>query len=126
MSVVVADKAYDSEDNHVLVREKLNGFSVISPRHEKDVPIWKTRSKYRKEMKRSYSNILYNQRNKDETIVSVIKKLFREHISSRLIRIQNRELTFRYITYNLIINLYINNVIIFLLHCSIVNICINK
>ena len=37
--VVVADKGYDSDkDNHVLVREKLNGFSVISPRHEKDVP----------------------------------------------------------------------------------------
>ena len=45
--------------------------------------------------------ILYNQRNKDETIVSVIKRLFGEHISSRLIRMQNRELTFRCITYNL-------------------------
>jgi len=40
----------------------------------------------RKEMKRGYSKILYNQRNKDETIVSVIKILFGEHISSRLIR----------------------------------------
>ena len=37
--VVVANKGYDSEDNHVMVREKLKGFSVISPRHEKDVPI---------------------------------------------------------------------------------------
>jgi len=55
----------------------------------------------RKEMKRGYSKILYNQRNKDETIVSVIKRLFGEHISSRLIRMQNRELTFRCITYNL-------------------------
>ena len=27
-------QAYDSEDNHVMVREKLRGFSVISPRHE--------------------------------------------------------------------------------------------
>ena len=52
-------------------------------------------------MKRGYSKILYNQRNKDETIVSVIKRLFGEHISSRLIRMQNRELTFRCITYNL-------------------------
>jgi hypothetical protein len=97
LSVVVADKGYDSEDNHVMVIEKLKGFSVISPRHEKDVPIWKTRGRYRKEMKR----ILYNQRNKDETIVSVIKRLIGENISSRLIRMQNRELTFRSITYNL-------------------------
>ena len=74
---------HDSEDNHVMVREKLKGFSVISPRHEKDVQIWKTRGKYRKEMKRGYSKILYNQRNKDETIVSVIKRLFGEHILSR-------------------------------------------
>ena len=80
LSVVVA-KGYDSEDNHVMLREKLKGFSVISSQHEKDVPIWKTRGKYRKEMKRGCSKILYNQRNKDETIVSVIKRLFGEHIS---------------------------------------------
>ena len=54
LSVVVADKAYDSEDNYVLVREKLNGFSIIPSRYEKDVPIWKTRGKYRKEMKRGF------------------------------------------------------------------------
>ena len=73
-----------NEDNHVMVREKLKGFSVISSRHEKDVPIWKTRGKYRKEMKRGYSKILYNQRNKNKTIISVIKRLFGEQISSRL------------------------------------------
>ncbi len=99
LSVVVADKGYDSEDNHILVREKLNAYSVIPSRYE-NVPIWKTRGRYRKEMKRGYNKILYNQRNKDETIVSVIKRLFGEHITSRLIRMQNRELTFRYIAYN--------------------------
>ncbi|HET7642434.1 MAG TPA: hypothetical protein VFK40_02910 [Nitrososphaeraceae archaeon] len=60
----------------------------------------KTRGRYRKEMKRGYNKILYNQRNKNETIVSVIKRLFGEHITSRLIRMQNRELTFRCIAYN--------------------------
>ena len=99
LSVVVADKAYDSEDNHVLVREKLNGFSIIPSRYE-NVPIWKTKGTYRKKMKRSYNKVLYYQRNKDETIVSVIKRLFGEHITSRLIRMQNRELTFRCIAYN--------------------------
>ena len=39
-----------------------------------------------------YNKILYNQCNKDETIVLVIKRLFGEHITSRLIRTQNREL----------------------------------
>ena len=50
ISVVIAaaaDKGYDSEDNHVLVREKLNGFSVILTRY-KNVPIWKTLGRYRK------------------------------------------------------------------------------
>jgi len=68
LSVVVADKGYDSEDNHVLVREKLHRFSIMPPRYEQ-VPIWKSHGRYRKEMKRGYKKILYNQRNKDETII---------------------------------------------------------
>ena len=94
LSVVVADKAYDSEDNHVLVIGKLHGLSIMPARYE-GVPVWKTHGRYRKGMKRGYNKILYNQRNKDETIVSVIKRLFGEHITSRLIRMQNRELTLR-------------------------------
>ncbi|MGZ5470860.1 MAG: transposase, partial [Nitrososphaeraceae archaeon] len=93
------DKGYDSEENHRLVREELNGFSLIPPRYE-NVPIWKTHGRYRREMKRGYNKILYHQRNKDETIVSVIKRLFGEQITSKLIRMQNRELTLRCIAYN--------------------------
>ena len=100
LSVVVADKAYDSEDNHILVRENLKGFSVIPSRYE-HVPVWKTRGKIQKRDETwLYNKVLYNQRNKDETIVSVIKRLFGEHITSKLIRMQNRELTFRCIAYN--------------------------
>ena len=99
-AVVAADKAYNSEYNHVLVREKLNRFSIISSRHE-NMAIWKTHGKYRKEMKRGYNKILYNQRNKDETIVSIIKRLFGEYVISRLVRMQNRKLVFRCIAYNI-------------------------
>lgn len=52
-------------------------------------------------MKRGYPKILYNQKNKDETIISVIKRLFGEKLMSRLIRTQNRELSFRCIAYNI-------------------------
>ena len=100
LSVVTADKRYDSEDNHLLVREELHAFSVIPARYE-HVQIWRTHGRYRKQMKRGYSNLLYNQRNKDETIMSVIKRLFGEHLMSRLTRTQNRELSFRCITYNI-------------------------
>jgi len=101
LSVVTGDKGYDSsEDNHLLVREDfLHAFSVIPARYE-HVQIWKTHGKYRKQMKRGYSKLLYNQRNKDETIISVIKRLFGEHVTSRLVRTQNRELSFRCIAYN--------------------------
>ena len=47
LSVVTADKAYDSEeDNHVLVRDILHAFSVIPPRYEQ-VPIRRTHGRYR-------------------------------------------------------------------------------
>ena len=100
LSVVTADKGYDSEDNHLLVREDLHAFSIIPARYE-HVPMWRTHGKYRKQMKRGYSKLLYNQRNKDETIISVIKRLFGENLMSRLTRMQNRELSFRCITYNM-------------------------
>ncbi|MGB8937558.1 MAG: hypothetical protein WCC17_20905, partial [Candidatus Nitrosopolaris sp.] len=73
--------------------------SIIPIRYE-NVPIWKTHGRYRKQMKRGYSKLLYGQRNKNETIISVIKRLFGEHITSRLVRTQNRELSFRCIAYN--------------------------
>ena len=100
LSVVTADKGYDSEDNHILVRDILHALSVIPARYE-HVPIRKTHGEYRKQMKCGYSKLLYNQRNKNETIVSVIKRLFGEHITSRLVKTQNRELSFRCIAYNI-------------------------
>src|SRR6476646_8021735 len=100
LSVVTLDKGYDSEHNHQLVRDGLHAFSIIPARYE-HVPIWRTYGMYRKQMKRGYSKLLYNHRNKDETIMSVIKRLFGEHLMSRLTRTQNRELSFRCITYNM-------------------------
>ena len=73
---------------------------MISARYEY-VPIWRTHGKYRKEMKHGYSKLLYNQRNKEETIMSVIKRLFGEYIASRSVRTQNRELSFKCIAYNM-------------------------
>lgn len=42
MSLVTADKGYDSEDNHVLVRDMLYAFSVIPPRYEDTQKLQKT------------------------------------------------------------------------------------
>ena len=61
LSVVIGDKAYDSEVNHILVRDVLHALSVIPARYE-HVPIRNTHGKYRKLMKRGYSKLLYSQR----------------------------------------------------------------
>ena len=92
--MVIGDKGYDSEeDNHVLVKDILDGFSVIPTRYEQ-VPIRRTHvGRYKKQMKHGYSQLLYSQRNKDETIFSVIKRLFGEHITSRLVSTQNRAIS---------------------------------
>ena len=99
IDTVVADKGYDSERNHV-ESDSLGILSIIPPRYE-DVPVYKTRGHYRKRLKRyGYDESLYHQRNKTETIFSVIKKMFGENVTSRKISTQNRELFHRMIAYN--------------------------
>lgn len=62
LSVITADKAYDSEeDNHVLVRDVLHALSVIPARYE-HVPIRKTHGRYRKQMKRGYCNAVQSMK----------------------------------------------------------------
>ncbi len=100
LSIVVADKGYDSEANHEFVREELDAVSIIPARYE-DVPVWRTHGRYRKQMKRRFYKQLYYQRNKNETILSVVKRMFGEYITSRLVKMQNRELMFRVIAYNM-------------------------
>jgi hypothetical protein len=56
----------------------------------------------RRRMKSGYPKLLYHQeRNKDETMISVIKRLFGEHVTSRSVKTQNRESSFRCIAYNM-------------------------
>ena len=52
LSVVTGDKGYDSEDNHLLIREELHAFSVIPARYDDDMPICRTHGRYRKQMRR--------------------------------------------------------------------------
>lgn len=120
LSIVVADKGYDSEENHVFVREHLRAYSIIPPRYQ-DVPVWRTHGRYRKQLKRGYLKSLYNQRNKDETIFSVMKRLFGEYLTSRLVRTQNRELVFRCIAYNMhrVTNLLVIVIVFYKAHSGV-------
>ena len=47
--VVLDERGYDSEENHIMVREKLGAFSVIIPARNEGIPICKTHGRrYRK------------------------------------------------------------------------------
>jgi len=104
LGIAIADKAFDDESNHVFLREELNALSIIPARNE-DIPIWRTKGKYRKEMKRGYSKKMYHQRSKVETIFYVIifyviKKTMGDDIMSIKTKAQNNEMRFKIIAYN--------------------------
>ncbi|OYT32622.1 hypothetical protein B6U93_01035, partial [Candidatus Woesearchaeota archaeon ex4484_78] len=71
--IVVLDKGYDAEKVHEFIREVMEALSIIPARNE-NIPIHKTKGKYRKLMKKGYSKKKYYQRNKNETVNSVVKR----------------------------------------------------
>src|SRR2546426_3591742 len=73
--------------------------SIIPARHE-DVPVWRTRGRYRKEMKRGYSKKTYHCRSKDETIFSVVKRTMGDDVRSIVLRAQNNEMRLKIISHN--------------------------
>jgi hypothetical protein len=99
IGVGIGDKGYDSERNHVLLREELHAMSMIPPRMER-VPLWRTEGLYRKEMKRRFSERVYHQRSKDETIFSVVKRTMGDEMRSVRVKGLNNEIRLRMIAYN--------------------------
>ncbi len=99
LQTIIADKGYDSEKNHRIAREKFDSNSIIPPRNQ-DVPVYRTKGRYRKKMKKDFDKEKYNQRNKVETANSVIKRLMGDSIRSRKVRTQNREMQFKMLAYN--------------------------
>jgi hypothetical protein len=81
IKVGIGDKGYDDEKNHVFLREELHADSIIPARYQ-DVQVWRTRGRYRKEMKRGYSKKKYHQRSKDETVFPVIKRTMGDEVRS--------------------------------------------
>jgi hypothetical protein len=98
----IGDKGYDAEENHRVAREELGveKETIIPPRNE-EVPVYKTKGRYRKELKkRGYRKEDYNKRNMDETVFSVMKRLFGEDVKSRKTAMQNKEMILKMIAYN--------------------------
>jgi transposase len=96
--IMVLDKGYDAEPVHQMIRQN-NAISMI-PVRNRDCLISRTRGKYRKQMRREFDESLYHQRNKCETIFSVIKRRFGSETKSYNEDMRTKELLYRVLAYN--------------------------
>ncbi len=98
MKIMVLDKGYDSESIHCIIRD--NKTKSIIPVRDMTALISRTKGKYRKSMKRGFDETQYSQRNKCETVFSVIKRKFGSHTKSHCDTMKTKELLYRVLAYN--------------------------
>jgi hypothetical protein len=94
----VMDKGYDSEEIHELIQDTLNSCSIIPVRNRKRKRI---SGYYRRRIALSFDEEKYHQRNKVETVFSVMKRKFGESLKARMYRLQVKEIKIKVILYNL-------------------------
>jgi Transposase DDE domain len=97
---VTADKGYDSEENHKFTREDVGAKSVIPPRWE-NVPLSRTKGKYRRMMKRRFPKKRYHRRSMNETVNFVEKTKFGEELRSKKWWMKKKEQRLKDIAYNI-------------------------
>jgi hypothetical protein len=98
IKIVILDRGYDAEKVHEFIREVLGAESIIPARNE-NVPVYKTKGRYRKLMKKGYSKKKYHQRSINETVNSVVKRKWGDGTLALDWRLQNKEVIFRLILY---------------------------
>ena len=99
---LVADAGYDSEANHVMVREQFGIESIIPPRHGR--PTTKLPpTRYRRLMATAFDRSTYGQRWQVETVFSMIKRNLGGHLSARTYWAQCREMMLLALTHNVMI-----------------------
>ena len=92
------DKGYDSEEIHELIRDTLNSCSLIPVRNRKRKRI---SGYYRRRLAQAFDDEKYHQRNKVETVFSVLKRKFGEVLKARKYRLQVKEIKIKIILYNI-------------------------
>ena len=97
--IFVLDAGYDAEWVHQSIRDH-DMLSMIPVRKREDCPVRRTQGRYRKQMRRSFNDTLYHQRNKCETIFSVIKRRFGSEIMAQNESMMTKELLYRVLAYN--------------------------
>ena len=92
------DKGYDSEEIHELIRDTLNSCALIPIRQRKRKRV---SGYYRQKMVKLFDPDQYHQRNKVETVFSVLKRKFGESLKARKYRLQIKEIKIKVVIYNL-------------------------
>ena len=100
VKIVVADKGYDDEKNHVFVKDELKGECIIPPR-DYGCKIKHKKFSNRNKLKKSYSKKKYHQRSKVETVNFVMKRLFGAVIYAKIWLMQKKEMLFKCLAYNI-------------------------
>ena len=95
-----ADRGYDSNEIFKLCFEKLKAYLLILQRRL-NVPKHRRKGRYRKETITIFDYGEYCQRNKIETLNSMIKRRFNSNVKSHKDKLQKVEIMLRVIAYNI-------------------------
>jgi len=104
--IIIGDKGYDSEENHVIAKK--HDLQAIIPVRNEDVPIYRTKGENRKRMKRHLPED-YKRRPIVETVHSAIKRKSGSFVRSRILELSEKEIALKIITYNIRGTIIINN-----------------
>ena len=98
ITAFLADKAYDSEKNHL--RVKKYGSKFIAPLKKKTTQYHRIRGLNRKRLFKYFPSEIYKQRVIIESIFSAVKRRFSHVLLARKFTSQKNELLFRFMAYN--------------------------
>ena len=100
---VLADAAFDSEENHRLCREELHVRSTAIPINRRNQGRKWPQTHYRRQMKKRFPKRKYGQRWQAESAFSRHKRLLGSALCSRSDRARERECYLRVLTHNLML-----------------------
>jgi transposase len=101
-STALMDAGYDAEHLHVLARERLGVMAWIPPRAGRKSRKW-PKTRYRREMRKSFNKDIYKQRVQIESAFSRNKRRLGAELRARKWESQQREATLRLLTHNLML-----------------------
>ncbi len=98
--IFYADRGYDSNSIFELCFETLKAYPLILQRNL-HIPKWRRTGRYRKQTIDIFDYGEYLQRNKIETLNSMIKRRFNSNVKAKCVKLQKFEIITRVIAFNI-------------------------